>query len=133
MPGSFPQIVQSRAETSLAPLITLAHARWVIEQFYKDARQECGLDDFQGRCWEGLHLSFTDYWLLDPSMPPDPPFQQPLAPPGEPFPACPNSLKLGQGKWFCCQQRCIASPVLGARAANEHNIDLRHTERKTER
>jgi SRSO17 transposase len=42
-------------ETSLAQLITLAHARWVIEQFYEDAKQECGLDDFQGRRWDGLH------------------------------------------------------------------------------
>jgi SRSO17 transposase len=42
-------------ETSLAHLITLAHARWVIEQFYEDAKQECGLDDFQGRRWDGLH------------------------------------------------------------------------------
>jgi SRSO17 transposase len=42
-------------ETELAQLITLAHARWVIEQFYEDAKQECGLDDFQGRRWDGLH------------------------------------------------------------------------------
>jgi SRSO17 transposase len=42
-------------ETSIARLITLAHARWVIEQFYEDAKQECGLDHFQGRRWDGLH------------------------------------------------------------------------------
>jgi SRSO17 transposase len=42
-------------ETSIARLITLAHARWVIEQFYEDAKQECGLDNFQGRRWDGLH------------------------------------------------------------------------------
>jgi hypothetical protein len=28
---------------------------FVIEQFYEDAKQECGLDDFQGRRWDGLH------------------------------------------------------------------------------
>ena len=28
---------------------------FVIEQFYEDARQECGLDNFQGRRWDGLH------------------------------------------------------------------------------
>lgn len=42
-------------ETSLQRLVLLAHARWVIEQFYEDAKQECGLDHFQGRSWEGLH------------------------------------------------------------------------------
>jgi SRSO17 transposase len=42
-------------DTSLERLVTLAHARWVIEQFYEDAKGECGLDDFQGRRWEGLH------------------------------------------------------------------------------
>jgi SRSO17 transposase len=42
-------------DTPLERLVTLAHARWVIEQFYEDAKQECGLDDFQGRRWDGLH------------------------------------------------------------------------------
>jgi len=39
----------------LPRLVLLAHARWVIEQFYEDAKQECGLDHFQGRSWDGLH------------------------------------------------------------------------------
>ena len=43
------------SDTSLERLVTLAHARWVIEQFYEDAKQECGLSDFQGRRWDGLH------------------------------------------------------------------------------
>jgi SRSO17 transposase len=42
-------------ETPVEHLVLLAHARWVIEQFYEDAKQECGLDDFQGRSWDGLH------------------------------------------------------------------------------
>ena len=42
-------------ETALERLVTLAHARWVIEQFYEDAKQECGLDHYQGRRWDGLH------------------------------------------------------------------------------
>lgn len=42
-------------DASLQRLVLLAHARWVIEQFYEDAKQECGLDHFQGRSWEGLH------------------------------------------------------------------------------
>jgi SRSO17 transposase len=43
------------ADVPLERLVLLAHARWVIEQFYEDAKQECGLDDFQGRRWDGLH------------------------------------------------------------------------------
>jgi hypothetical protein len=42
-------------ETSLEWLVTVAHAGWVIEQFYEDAKQECGLDDYQGRHWDVLH------------------------------------------------------------------------------
>ncbi len=42
-------------DTSLARLAELAHARWNIEQFYEDAKGECGLGDYQGRRWDGLH------------------------------------------------------------------------------
>ena len=42
-------------DTSLSRLVLLAHTRWVIEQFYEDAKQECGLDHYQGRSWQGLH------------------------------------------------------------------------------
>ena len=42
-------------ETSLQRLVLLAHARWVIEQLYEDAKQECGFDHSQGRSWQGLH------------------------------------------------------------------------------
>jgi SRSO17 transposase len=43
------------AETPLRQLVLLAHSRWVVEQFYEDAKGECGLDEYQGRRWEGLH------------------------------------------------------------------------------
>jgi SRSO17 transposase len=43
------------ADTPLERLVTLAHARWAIEQFYEDAKGECGLDQYQGRRWDGLH------------------------------------------------------------------------------
>jgi SRSO17 transposase len=41
--------------TPLSRLVELAHLRWPIEQFYEDAKGECGFDQFQGRSWEGLH------------------------------------------------------------------------------
>jgi SRSO17 transposase len=43
------------ADTPLTRLVELAHLRWPIEQFYEDAKGECGLDHFQGRSWDGLH------------------------------------------------------------------------------
>jgi SRSO17 transposase len=43
------------AETPLERLATVAHARWLIEQFYEDAKGECGLDAYQGRRWDGFH------------------------------------------------------------------------------
>jgi SRSO17 transposase len=43
------------AGLSVQRLGALAHSRWVIEQFYEDAKGECGLGDFQGRRWDGFH------------------------------------------------------------------------------
>jgi SRSO17 transposase len=42
-------------DTPLHRLVELAHSRWPIEQFYEDAKGECGLDHYQGRRWDGLH------------------------------------------------------------------------------
>jgi SRSO17 transposase len=67
-------------QTSLQRLIRLSHTRWVIEQFYEDAKQECGFDHFQGRSWEGLHrhlalvmlaYSFLMWYRLTLPLPPD--------------------------------------------------------------
>ncbi len=66
-------------ETSLQRLVLLAHARWVIEQFYEDAKQECGFDHFQGRSWNGLHrhlalvmLAYSFLMLHRLTLPPPP-------------------------------------------------------------
>ena len=70
-------------------LVLLAHARWVIEQFYEDAKQECGLDHYQGRSWEGLHrhlalvmLAYSFLMLYRLTMP---------LPAGEAFPPLCNA------------------------------------------
>jgi SRSO17 transposase len=56
------------ANVPLERLASLAKSRWVIEQFYEDAKGECGLSDYQGRRWEGLHrhlaLSMLAYSFL---------------------------------------------------------------------
>lgn len=71
-------------DASLQRLVLLAHARWVIEQFYEDAKQECGLDHYQGRSFNGLHrhlalvmLAYSFLMLYRLTLP---------LPPGEAFP-----------------------------------------------
>lgn len=51
------------AQTPLSRLVELAHLRWPIEQFYEDAKGECGLDHFQGRSWDGLHRHLATVML----------------------------------------------------------------------
>ncbi len=77
------------ADPSLQRLVLLAHARWVIEPFYEDAKQECGLDHFQGRSWEGLHrhlalvmlaYSFLMLYRLTLPLPPDEVFPPSVTP-----------------------------------------------------
>jgi SRSO17 transposase len=82
-PGKKPEQTKYRfstlpASTPLERLVLLVHARWVIEQFYEDAKQECGLDHFQGRSWNGLHrhlalvlLAYSFLMLHRLTLPPD--------------------------------------------------------------
>ena len=55
-------------EVSLERMASVAKSRWAMEQFYEDGKGECGLCDYQGRRWEGLHrhlaLSMVAYSLL---------------------------------------------------------------------
>jgi SRSO17 transposase len=72
------------ADTPLQRLVELAHSRWPIEQFYEDAKGECGLDHYQGRRWDGLHrhlaLVMLAYSFLAPQrwMPANPAGFSPL-------------------------------------------------------
>jgi SRSO17 transposase len=90
------------ADTPLQRLVELAHSRWPIEQFYEDAKGECGLDHYQGRRWDGLHrhlaLVMLAYSFLARQrwMPANPAGFSPLwrAPvvPGGPSPGAPVAL-----------------------------------------
>ena len=89
-------------DTPLHRLVELAHSRWPIEQFYEDAKGECGLDDYQGRRWDGLHRHLALVMLAYSFMarqrwtPPDPGGFSPLrgAPvvPSRPSPGAPVAL-----------------------------------------
>lgn len=41
--------------TPLEDLVFIAHLRWPIEQFHKEAKQILGIDRFEGRSWDGWH------------------------------------------------------------------------------
>ncbi len=42
-------------EAPIEQLVAWAHARWAVEQFHREAKQELGLDRFEGRTWRGWH------------------------------------------------------------------------------
>lgn len=43
------------AQTALATMLEYAHRRHWIEQYYEEAKQELGWDDFQGRRYDAFH------------------------------------------------------------------------------
>jgi SRSO17 transposase len=42
-------------DAPLEKLVEIAHTRWVIEQGFKQMKGDLGLDDFEGRKWQGWH------------------------------------------------------------------------------
>ncbi|MGW5342883.1 IS701 family transposase [Streptomyces sp. NPDC004050] len=52
-------IAYAPAETTLDELIRVAGARWAIEECFQSAKQECGLDDYQVRRYDGWHRHIT--------------------------------------------------------------------------
>ena len=47
------------AETPLAELVRVAGTRWIIEDAFKEAKQEVGLDEYEVRRWVGWHRHIT--------------------------------------------------------------------------
>jgi SRSO17 transposase len=56
--GDNPTVLQGLEARQLAYVVGVSSpfgGRLPIEQFYEDAQGACGLDDYQGRRWDGLH------------------------------------------------------------------------------
>ena len=47
------------AEVSLAELVSVAGTRWIIEDAFKEAKQEVGLDEYEVRLWVGWYRHIT--------------------------------------------------------------------------
>ena len=46
-------------KVSLAELVRVAGTRWIIEDAFKEAKQEVGLDEYQVRLWAGWRRHIT--------------------------------------------------------------------------
>ena len=49
----------SPVEVALAELVRVAGTRWIIEDAFKEAKQEVGLDEYQVRRWTGWYRHIT--------------------------------------------------------------------------
>jgi SRSO17 transposase len=108
------------ADTPLQRLVELAHSRWPIEQFYEDAKGECGLDHYQGRRWDGLHrhlalvmLAYSflarQRWMPALSAGFSPLWGAPVVP-GGPSPGAPGALPRRRVMAHRDQSDCSLSP-----------------------
>ena len=46
-------------EASLSELVRVAGTRWIIEDAFKEAKQEVGLDEYEARLWIGWYWHIT--------------------------------------------------------------------------
>ena len=46
-------------EVALAELVRVAGTRWIIEDAFKEAKQEVGLDEYEVRRWVGWYRHIT--------------------------------------------------------------------------
>ena len=46
-------------EVSLAELVRVAGTQWIIEDAFKEAKQEVGLDEYEVRLWVGWYRHIT--------------------------------------------------------------------------
>jgi len=107
-------------DTPLHRLVELAHSRWPIEQFYEDAKGECGLGHYQGRRWDGLHRHLALVMLAYSFMarqrwtPTDPvgffPLWRASVVPGGPSPGAAVALPRRRVMAHCHQPDCSVPP-----------------------
>ena len=103
------------ADVPLERLVTIAHARWTIEQFYEDAKGECGLDDYQGRRWDGLHrhlalVMLTYSFLMTHRHTTTAPAAGGFSPPQPPAPSRPCIARSWSG-CFRISSNGLSSPI----------------------
>ncbi len=91
------------AEVPLAELVRVAGSRWIIEDAFKEAKQEVGLDEYEVRRWVGWYRHITLVRLRrtgpclsgsDPALRRRWPWQKGAVPPGELIPLTVSEVRL---------------------------------------